>query len=1763
MPPSDSNPFSSFAPEDQLDIHNQLVALYGSGKLNPLQQQGAGHALKMIAAASGVGGPTTPPELTGPATNNYEAVPGSDSPQAQAVRLGQMVPDAATPALATATRQVIDPFNKFIAQTGQTTGNLAEHVVMGLPEAPGAETSPEDLAWRRAHGIPAITPQQDQDQLALARIDRPILTASAHAVGSLAGETAADPRQWPLLFAGGDTVRPLFAKLMSVGFGAQMSADTLKGATDLSNNWDSYSPYQRYQQITSLGLTGTFAALSAAHVASAHAVTPDESLKSVIPSGSPKESSASASTQTSVASASSPSASIGFPDASQPLVADADRRVTPTFVDDREMPSRKPTESPAPEPIQYADTIDGRQPIPSLADVAKDWRQTAQQGPSPDRQLLNQMALNPSPDVGMEAREALPVMPRGERRAQPRTPEEIQTQTLFAKARTELGEDASSDDVMSRVEQLKQQQPSVSLPMAPSDPWATVAADRQAQTLAADELGSATHPDFLRRAQELKQQLLSGQQVTPAMNSGGADGFLRGRAMDWDSQNAKGVIPDGPPAGDPLAGMRKPDIDAAAPALQQPVTRPAMRLEATLAPPKPVEAAPKKPAVSVPAAISSTVPTALAKPSDALPETDSARIQRHINEVEGLLKGDPAVKAARETRQQIPAEVVAIRKQRVGLRSELAKVRQNADMAAQVPVLQAQINELTTREGRLVQAYRGINGWLGDQPTTRYTKVNYSPEFNERLAPEAKAKAQAKIQELINRAHGEIRDELKVTTDPTRKAQLERWLDEDVIKVQGKGIRSAPTVETTANGPALKVNTPEITLKTVQALSKSVGDGKRVASLLDLVPEAERDQVRELKSSDPTSARQAVQDAARKYVEQIRDNLHSQLSAAKAREAATPGVFKPSTPARNIIDDLKAGKRTMASLSGEELDHLLSQPGVIAQEFGPNVQMRKKGSNGQGTVLEPRDLGARFIDRLRQEKASRTGKPTVEGVIAQPKRSSAEAGFATPGMLFDARKLPGELWRRFVADPLLRKAGMGAKYHEIREMSPTLADLFRQRDNAPAAYRQEAAQNVKNILGGADHAKERLAALWADADSRANLAQNHPAEYRQAQNDPEVQGIVARYQKYANDLTQERQAAGFATVPEDYLRRVYDEHMGQTSGQPFEKAVSFQDLPKKSRQATAEYHYQNGTHEFGPAYGTKYIAQKLIMLDRTIVEQMANEGTMVPKAGNLPSDIQFNGKTYYSPDQAKIVKSKDVYGVYDPLKTTKFKVGDSAILAPKNIVDVASAVDRGNGYKPGWLKQTFQKGVIGLGAGIPHAFANVPRRIMNSFEGGMANPKAWVASFKVLFGKELRQRAELGPDDPTLQALMRRGAARFDVENTSVGSKWPLLSAGHNLIYKPGTLGGLGGVDVRARMEYADRLINQNPHMTLDQVSEKVENQFGKYTKENWTKTQQGMAHVVAFPGWIYSSIRAGLEHPLRATVPAAAMVYAINQALNKKGLNRVEDKDDISRIHVGDYALSPTVFSEPFAKAVAGPTLAAAQSLIRGGSKREIASQAEQAVPRSIGKASYVILPYYAVLMEVMFNRQFAGTEKEVFRPGAFDRKGKYGLREGTEAILQHLGTRVIPQLGRLAPEGETGESGLDIPSFIGSQVGMPAFKQDAEARLLKNVAVTGQASHLKDDYSAQRPTELEQLYKNEPALPIDDGFHKPFEQLEKAVKTIDNEIIAFPDRKQQLEAARAVVLAASDNVNDKYQEARQRLIDAKTDKPIDKLKRAVGVTK
>lgn len=78
---------------------------------------------------------------------------------------------------------------------------------------------------------------------------------------------------------------------------------------------------------------------------------------------------------------------------------------------------------------------------------------------TPGEPLQQGFNSQPAEDLGYAARQNTEAtqgtMPRSDRRVRVRTADELQTQQYFKQARTELGEDASSDDVMARVAELK------------------------------------------------------------------------------------------------------------------------------------------------------------------------------------------------------------------------------------------------------------------------------------------------------------------------------------------------------------------------------------------------------------------------------------------------------------------------------------------------------------------------------------------------------------------------------------------------------------------------------------------------------------------------------------------------------------------------------------------------------------------------------------------------------------------------------------------------------------------------------------------------------------------------------------------------------------------------------------------------------------------------------------------------------------------------------------------------------------------------------------------------------------------------------------------------------------------------------------------------------------------------------------------------------------------------------------------------------------
>lgn len=150
--------------------------------------------------------------------------------------LGEQIPESAVPALAKAKKYLVDPFEK-AAQTGTEVGGV--------------------VAGEMAHRYLGITPEQ-----------HPVLSGVAKGAGEIVGGTALDPRNWPFFASSG--VRPILQRIISGGFGAQMTAGTIEAATNLLKNWSGMTPAQRAEEATKTGLSAAMTLGAVSHALSSH-----------------------------------------------------------------------------------------------------------------------------------------------------------------------------------------------------------------------------------------------------------------------------------------------------------------------------------------------------------------------------------------------------------------------------------------------------------------------------------------------------------------------------------------------------------------------------------------------------------------------------------------------------------------------------------------------------------------------------------------------------------------------------------------------------------------------------------------------------------------------------------------------------------------------------------------------------------------------------------------------------------------------------------------------------------------------------------------------------------------------------------------------------------------------------------------------------------------------------------------------------------------------------------------------------------------------------------------------------------------------------------------------------------------------------------------------------------------------------------------------------------------------------------------------------
>ena len=716
-----------------------------------------------------------------------------------------------------------------------------------------------------------------------------------------------------------------------------------------------------------------------------------------------------------------------------------------------------------------------------------------------------------------------------------------------------------------------------------------------------------------------------------------------------------------------------------------------------------------------------------------------------------------------------------------------------------------------------------------------------------------------------------------------------------------------------------------------------------------------------------------------------------------------------------------------------------------------------------------------------------------------------------------------QAWQENIARPLIDRAlRIGDKYLKAREADPAVAEGLHLLDNAPQYLRQKAGQIIHDIVGDLSRQQERLFVLMADADSRENLRTNHPQEFRAAQNDTAVQEALRKYRPIERDLSATRERLGGQTLEGDYLRRTYDKYVAgvgkeQAPGSAergtsaYDRVVRPQRMGNMGREATAEYYYRNGLHEFGPSFATKFIGTNLRALRDTVAKEFLSKATQVTTGAPEPRSIEYKGETYYRPDLvADMPKGTKIYDRYDPTAGEKFpQAADGKIIGPREIVRALNDFGRREDSEPGALRRFFQEQIIGFGFGVPHV-ANIMRRVTQSAPGGALNPKGWLDAWRVAFGKELRERGVKGLDDPTFDMLAQHGAITTgemsNLKQYIGGNLNPanlaraMAGVGHKLLFEPESAGGLGGIDQRARIYVADLVRSQRPDLSDAQISQAVRDQLGDYNRANWSDQQKLLAKFMMFPGWDASSIRWVIQHPIKTTVPPAILTMLANRALHRFGQNRAEDASDFDTIHVGDRAYSPGVLRESVARNLFRPFINYANAKFSGANEQHAQAEAARGLTSGAGGLLGMLRPDLSGFIALAANRQALFSGKELLSKDDFSAPGKILPSRAIEKTAVFAVRKAIPSLDRMLDADES----IDVQSFAGGNLGAANYRDDAERRLLRN---TAQAEETFQTLSKLAKTNQAQAreYMHDPDNAAYALFHRDFAQATAALKRID----------------------------------------------------------
>ena len=184
---------------------------------------------------------------------------------------------------------------------------------------------------------------------------------------------------------------------------------------------------------------------------------------------------------------------------------------------------------------------------------------------------------------------------------------------------------------------------------------------------------------------------------------------------------------------------------------------------------------------------------------------------------------------------------------------------------------------------------------------------------------------------------------------------------------------------------------------------------------------------------------------------------------------------------------------------------------------------------------------------------------------------------------------------------------------------------------------------------------------------------------------------------------------------------------------------------------------------------------------------------------------------------------------------------------------------------------------------------------------------------------------------------------------------------------------------------------------------------------------------------------------------------------------------------------------------------------------------------------------PDMMMAASVVFNREYPGGSKEIWKPEDSFLPGKVTPTRKLDKILAFTLGKTFPAVNRFM---DSSYDNVDMMTGAGSVLGVSNYKAGAEERLRANAARSKGYSQELSDLNATNPEAAEKL-EQDPDKAIYLLFNKDFSELEKELSDIDKEMrdtrmtdgISSAERKEHLadlEEDRKQHLASADAIAD-----------------------------